>query len=60
MKTKRLCSTCDLQAEAEGPGHVGLPVGAEEDEHPDEPAEEDPVRVSSDATGNTRSHGNKD
>lgn len=28
------------QAEAEGPGHVGLPVGAEEHEHPDETAEE--------------------
>lgn len=36
---------CDLQAKAQGPGHVGLPVGAEEHEHPNETTEENPVCV---------------
>lgn len=40
----------DLQAKVEGPGHVGLPVGAEEHEHPDETAEEYPVGVQSNST----------
>lgn len=35
----------DVQAKVEGPRHVGLPVGAEEHEHPDETAEEYPVGV---------------
>lgn len=35
----------DLQAEAQGPWHVGLPVRAEEHEHPNEATEENPVRV---------------
>lgn len=51
---------CDLQAEAEGPGHVGLPVGTEEHEHPDETTEEYPVIVSSYSTWNACSHSNKD
>lgn len=36
---------CDLQAKAQGPGHVGLPVGTEEHEHPNETTEEDRVWV---------------
>lgn len=50
----------DLQAEAHGPGHVGLPLGAEEHEHAHETTEEHPVRVQADSAGNAGSHGNKD
>lgn len=48
-RSKRATCSCvdwnDLQAKAEGPGHVGLPVGAEEHEHPNETTEENPVGV---------------
>lgn len=47
------------QAKAHGPRHVGLPVGAEEHEHPHETAEEHPVRVLAYPAGNAGSHGNK-
>lgn len=47
------------QAEAQCPGHVGLPVGAEEHKHPDETTEERPVGVESYSTGNACSHSNK-
>lgn len=51
---------CDSQAKAQGPGHVGLPVGAEEHEHPNETTEEDPVWVQSYSTWNAWPHSNKD
>lgn len=50
----------NLQAEAHGPGDIGLPLGAEEHEHPHKTAEEHPIRVQANSAGNAGSHGNKD
>lgn len=60
LEIKKNKKSNNLQAKAHCPGHVGLPLGAEEHEHPHETTEEHPVRVQAYSAGNARSHGNKD